>query len=238
MALKPVYDTRDAVPVALREHYVERDGKHVLQHDGEHPDLAKVNEFRNNNVALTRELTELRPLKAKVEGLDIDAAKAALANAGRFATLEQELNAEKTAHAATRAQMTAATEKASEDRVRNGLRAKALDAGALPKAVEMLIDKGISKFTIDGDSIKAKDGMFSADRPGEPLTVEEWLTGAAKEFSFFFAPSSGSGATGSGRGTGGTGSGDSRGILRNPTAADLGRYGKEISQGKLKVVYE
>ena len=55
MALKSVYETVDAVPEALREHYAEKDGKFHLAADGM---VAKerLDEFRERNITTSKEL--------------------------------------------------------------------------------------------------------------------------------------------------------------------------------------
>jgi len=223
MDLDYVVDSLDKVPAALRECYTEKDGRFHLNTKGEHP---KVKEFRDTNILQKRELDELRPLKTKFEGIDPDTARASVTAAARLPAVEQELATEKAARVA-------AEIKSSESRVRDVLRVKGLAAGALPNALDMLLDKGVAKFTMEGDSIKARPNEFSPNRPGEPLTVEDWLTSAAHEFSFLFAPSRGGGAHGGGR----VGTTSNVQELLDPTPQQLGANAKLIKEGKVKVRY-
>ncbi len=232
MALKFVLDTLDGVPSADAKHYAKgEDGKYRLAVDG-HPDTAKVSEFRSSNVEL---LKERDALKTRYADIDPDAVKAdrlklsELANAGgRVAQLEGELTRE-------RAARTNAEQQADRSRVRDVLRVKATAAGVLPAAVDILLDKADPVFTMDGDVVKAKPNIFSPTRPGEPLTPDEWLTGATKQFSFLFGRSTGSGADPKPGG----GSSDGRTVLRNPTPQQLGdpENSKLIAQGKIRVEY-
>src|SRR5205809_8079866 len=105
MALKFAIDKLDDVAEPFREHYVKDGDKSYLATQGDHP---KVVQFRENNIKLTKEVEELRPLKTKFEGIDpaavaADRAKLAeLAEAkpdARIAELETQLAAEKTARA-------------------------------------------------------------------------------------------------------------------------------------------
>jgi hypothetical protein len=146
----------------------------------------------------------------------------------RVAQLEGELTQE-------RAARTEAEQKADKSRVRDAVRGSALAAGALPAALEILLDRAVSTFTIDGDSVRAKSGTFSPTRPGEPLTVEEWLVGEMKTSAFLFKPSGGGGA-GEHR-PGGGGSGDGKTVLKNPTAQQLGEHAAAIRQGTVRVEY-
>ena len=51
MALKFKYETKEEIPAEHAIHYVERDGAWVLDAEGV-VDKAKLDEFRNNNIAL------------------------------------------------------------------------------------------------------------------------------------------------------------------------------------------
>lgn len=45
----------------------------------------------------------------------------------------------------------------------------------------------------DRKFVQAKPNTFSKKRPGELLTVDEWLAETAREFPFLFMPSNGRG---------------------------------------------
>ena len=228
MAVKCVIDKLEDVAAPLREHYVKDGDRFFLTTQGEHP---KVAEFRSSNIEL---LKERDALKTRYADIDPDAVKAdrlklsALENAGgRVAALEAELATEKTAR-------TQAEQKADKSRVRDVLRVKATAAGVLPAAVDILLDKADPVFTMDGDVVKAKAGVFSPTRPGEALTADEWMVNATKDFAFLFGRSSGGGAPPAGSGGGGSASGRE---LLNPTPQQLGEFAADIAAGKMRVVY-
>ncbi|MGC4083399.1 MAG: hypothetical protein QM736_15140 [Vicinamibacterales bacterium] len=229
MALKFVLDTLDDVPPTDAQHYTKAsDGKFRLALDGDHPDTARVGEFRDKNIALMKDL-------AKFEGIDPVAAKAALARAQsnpelRVTELEAELARERTAR-------TDAEQKATTGRVRDALRAKALAAGVLPGALDIFLDRAQGSFTMDGDSLKAQPNVFSPGKPGEPLTPDEFIATAIVEVPFLFGRSSGGGAPASRPRAEGSGGGG-RDLL-NPTPAQLGdpQTAKDIRDGKIRVVY-
>lgn len=212
----------------------------------------KVREFRDNNIALTKEVSDLREANATLtteverlravaktfEGIDPAAAAASAARiaaledaaqvtAPKLAALEADLAAERTAHSATRS-----------DLGRAALRAKvgalATAAGANPKALEMLLDRAEPVFTLDGGNVVARPDHYSPNRPGERLTVEEWLTQAQVDFHFLFLPSSGANASPS-RGRSGATTTSTGRVLVNPTPEDLGRYGDAIRRGEIRI---
>src|SRR5512137_2870875 len=59
MPLKYKFKSKEEVPAELLCHYAERDGGWVLDVEGA-VDRTKVEEFRNNNVALMRQVEELK----------------------------------------------------------------------------------------------------------------------------------------------------------------------------------
>ncbi len=67
MALKYKVKSKDEVPV-LQSHYVERDGAFFLDAEGV-AEKSKLDEFRTNNVAL---LKQVEDLKKKYDGIDPD----------------------------------------------------------------------------------------------------------------------------------------------------------------------
>src|SRR5689334_10642220 len=66
MALKFRYRTKEEVPAEQSSLYFERDGAWVLDAEGA-VEKSKLDEFRTNNVALQKQLTELQ---RQFEGVD------------------------------------------------------------------------------------------------------------------------------------------------------------------------
>lgn len=246
--LKYVIDELVQVPGPLREYYAKSGvtGKFTLTADG-HPDTAKLSEFRNKNIELLKELDELRPLKAKYEGIDSDAAKAALANAAdltaklaafegvdtaeyhllkarpdvmaRVAELETELTTEKAAHSATQFKNTITTE--------------FLRVGGRESAVDFMVTEAAKVFAADGTTKE-----FSTANPGVPLTVGEWIQQRLAVADFAFKPSKGGGAGPTQHGANHSlGTHLRQNELRDPTPQQLGTHASDIAKGKLKVVY-
>jgi hypothetical protein len=228
MALKYQLDTLDALSATDAKHYTKTDdGKFRLVIEGEPAESAKLAEFRDKNIALIKDL-------ARFDGIDPEAVKtdraklAEIENAKpneRITELEGQLAAEKTARAE-------AEQKAATNRVRDTIETKALAIGARRNALDILSGKGEAQFTVVNGVVQAKPNTFSKTRPGELLTLDEWLGDATREFPFLFEPSSGSGAhpLPSGGGTGGVPE------LRDPTPEQLGRHADDILAGRIKVV--
>jgi hypothetical protein len=234
MSLRYVEDNLEDVPRALHHDY-ERgtDGKYHLALADKHPDSVKVREMRDNNITLLKELEELRPLKAKYEGVDPDAARAALAKAAdveqmreKLAALESrpdptkleaELVAERDAHAATK--------------FRNQITTACLTAGVRDSAIDYVITSAEKIFAVDGTTTEP-----SKQNPGTNLTISEWLQSLSQSSDFLFKPSRGGGA-GPRSETHRLGAIRAQNELVNPTAQELGKHASEIASGKLKVVY-
>jgi hypothetical protein len=156
--------------------------------------------------------------KGVTDPADIDTRVTAALEAA-LAPVRQELASEKQARATAQG-------RADEALLRQSIGEKALKAGLQPGALDFLIAKAHDDFHVVDNAVKAKDNKFSADKPGQPLGVDEWLAGKMKEFGFAFAASQGGGAGGGS----GNGAGARPGAkqLVNPTPQELGRL-KHVS---------
>ena len=235
MPLKPVIDRLEDIALPLREHYVKaEDGKFRLALDGEHPDTAKVREFRDSN---TRLMAEVEPLKAKVkqfEGIDPAAIAADKAKAAELDATKAQLAARDAELATEKAARADAQKKADRGLLRDALRTKLLSVGVLPAALDIALDKAEPVFEVKDDAVVARPDHFSKAKPGEPLTPDEWILGAIKEFPFLWKQSSGGGASPTSSLFGGT---SGQNVLKDPTPQQLGQHAADIKSGKLKVEY-
>lgn len=90
----------------------------------------------------------------------------------------------------------AAQRQAQEAHLRETVGKELTKAGAEPEAMDFLIDRARSVFTIEDGEVVAKNGNFSP-QTGDPVTVPEWVSSTAlKEYGFAFKPSKGGGASG------------------------------------------
>ena len=221
--------------------------------------VIKVAEFRDNNVKLKADLeaheTALKKLDA-YKDLDPDAARAALTKVAElqkkgvskasdvddavksalqsFKTseldpLRQLLTDEKTARQA-------ADLKVSQAALKNEVLTQFKAAGGQDAAIDFVVSRASEIFEITGDQLAAKQGIYSTDNPGEPLSLGEWMTKQTREIGFAFGSSNGGGAHNTDGNTGGIPAGVKE--LRNPTAHQLGEYAKEIRSGKMMIVNE
>ena len=245
-------DEHASLPDAVKEHYKAEGDAFVLDADGtvSKADLdaanAKVIEFRNNNQALNTKALELDALKEKFKDLD----------PAEYARVKGELEALKTKGITkpddittkVQAAVTAAVKPLSDkladaerqrqesdtalqqSQLRSALTTAALGGKAIKGAVYTIVDKAMDVFESDGHGgVKAREGHFSVDKPAEPITISEWLTGQAKgDLSFAFETSKGGGA---GEGGGGTPPNTATPVLtRDP--AELGKHMEDLASGK------
>lgn len=261
-ALAPVVDKIEDVPEPARQFYVAKEGKFHVDLTAapagfvSAAELAiangKVIEFRDNNVLLTKKVGELEPIAKKFEGIDADAAKNAIAaqdalkkaGIGKPDDVTALINsAVQNAVKPLTDQITTITTAATEDKKRadalmlsGQLGSKFSKAGGVPEAHDYIVSRAQGVFVVEGGAIKAAPNQFSADRPGEPLTMDEWMTRMTKEAAFAFKPSGGGGANPQ---TPGAAGGRPAGqlVLTNPTPQQLGEHGKAIREGKMRVEY-
>lgn len=193
-------------------------------------DDPKLTEFREKNIALLKEIDDL---KAKYQGIDPAAVVADRARLTEFekdkpheraTALAAELATEKAAHADTR-------QRADGALIENKIADAFSRAGGRPQARTFIVAQAAGMFTVEKGELRGT--KHSPARPGEPMTLDEWITLQTRENAFAFLSSSGSGADPKPSGIPFTGK-----VLRNPTPQDLGRYASELARGDMKVVYE
>jgi hypothetical protein len=261
--LPPVVESLDKVAEPLRQFYEQKDGKYQVILDAAPPgfvsaadhavQLGKVVEFRDNNVKLMKEVEELRPIKVKVEGLDIDAAKKALTEVEELkkkgVTKPDDISALVTSAvtaavkpleekiASSDALLAAERKRADDQTLRSTVGEKFNKVGGIASALDFIVSKATDAFEVRDGRVVAKANKFSSVKPGDPLDVDEWLGVQMKETDFAFKPSTGGGSEGSRGSGGGSGLKPGQTELRDPTPAQLGEFSKDILAGKMKVVY-
>ncbi|HPV11357.1 MAG TPA: hypothetical protein PKW83_11885 [Verrucomicrobiota bacterium] len=216
MPLKLKYGSIKEIPAEDVRLYVERDGAWHLDVDGKE-DKAKLAEFRDNNIELRRQLSELQ---ARFEGIDPEAVrklaeeKARLEEeqklkAGEFqSVLDARLKAERTesekrlgAVTKERDGLNARLANIQIDQgivaaaTKRGLRATAIpDITARARTVFRLVEGAPRAFEADGQTVRVgKDGA-------SPMNLEEWIETQVSEAPHLFESNAGSGAAGNGSG--------------------------------------
>lgn len=221
MALPATVKTLEDVPEGAREHYTPgtgaQAGSFVLGMEGAHPLLTptvdvteaigKVKEFRENNVALMAENDVLKKTAEAFNGIDVNAARAALAKVdelGKKGVKDTKDLDERIAAAmkeattplveqlkASDARLAAADAKVKKAAFDTSIAAPFLEAGGKASAKDFIIGRAEGVFEIVDDTIVAKTGQYSPNRAGEPITVAEWLEAQTKEVDFAFGSSVG-----------------------------------------------
>jgi hypothetical protein len=265
--MKSVIDSLDSVSEPLREHYELRSGKYHLKLDDQPSgyvkaeDLLKANdkivEFRDNNIKYLKELDELRPLKTKFDGLDPEEAREAVKKVKELGKkgvkdaedldarlkamvdeavkpLKEQLGDSEKARAAER-------QRANDFLLHSKISEAFTKIGGKPNAADFVVGLAKDIFEVGENGVAAKTGKFSKEKPGDPISIEEWLTKNVQiEHDYVFQPSNGGGALnvnkGGGNGTTRTAPKAGQTIIKDPTPQQLGEYSKDVVDGK--VVFE
>jgi hypothetical protein len=219
MALKIKHETKAEIPAELQPLYVERDGVWLLDVEGGFTDKAKLDEFRNANIALRKELEDLT---ARFEGIDptevrkLAEDKARLEEAQalkagefekvletRLKTVKADADKQVSALASERDALNARLATIQIDQAvvteatKRGLRPTALpDITARARNTFRLVNGVPQAFESDGQTPRAgRDGVT-------PLSLAEWLDTQVSDAPHLFASSAGGGATGDASGGG------------------------------------
>lgn len=267
--MKAVLDTLDGLTDEVKAEYEPKGGKFHLKIDDvpqgfgyvKAEDLlsanTKVVEFRDKNIALMKENEELRPLKTKFEGIDPVEARAALDKMKTLgkegirdaddlaAKIKNEAEAlikplrDQLAMAAAETQ--AERRRADESLLHSKIAEQFNKIGGKANATDYIVNLAKDNFEVKDGKVIAKAGKFSTAKPGDPLSVEEWLTSdVSKNHDYVLEPSKGGGTPPKTPASGPVPSklrADQK-ILKNPTPQELGQYSSEITAGKIKVEYD
>ncbi len=226
MPLKFKYQKREEIPAELLAHYAERDGAWQLDADGV-ADKSKLDEFRQTNVTLLKQLEEQRK---KFEGIDPDEVRKLGEEKQRLELLAQGHKPDeidrivgdrvKNLKGEWDKQLTAVT--SERDTLNSRLMAIQIDQGVIASAskrglrataipditsrarnVFKLVNGVPTAFESDGQTVRVgKDGVAA-------LTLEEWVNTQAAEAPHLFESNAGGGAAGNPGGVG-------NGSVKNP----------------------
>lgn len=203
MPLKKSYATAAEIPEALKANYVEKDGVWLIDIEGGIADPAKLREFRETNIRLEREKTELQ---GQVDQLQ----EQVLKPAGKVSEQVETLKAEHAkALAIAQGNATKAEAELTKLRIETAVATEAVKRGVRPEAMPDFLRRGREELkTVDGKTIAiGPDGGTRYNESGEPMTIGEWIASTEKSAPYFFVPNRGTGGQGSGNGAqGGSGS--------------------------------
>lgn len=259
--MKLVIANIEEVAEQFRSEYEARDGKFFLKMEGDNPALtaltaanAKIVEFRDKNISLLKEVDALRPLATKFDGIDPDEARAAVTKVRELgkkgikdaddfearvaATVENIVKPLREQITQSANETAAERRRADEFLLHSRIAETFTKAGGKAKAVDFVVDLAKQAFEVKDSTVAAKVGKFSVDKPGETLTIDEWVTSILpKEHDFVFEPSKGGGAPPV-KEKGPSSPKPGQTLLKNPTPQQLGEYATDIAAGKVKIVYE
>jgi len=201
----------------LQSEYVEKDGGYVLTVEGFVPATEfngmkqKVEEFRDRNRALNREVEDLKPKAARADAfgdLDPDETKTIVAKIKEKGGKGKENDIDEIVQRAVAAAVKPLSEKltateqkaidaerrAADEAFNSQIGAVARKKGARDGSLGYLVTKARDKFEYKNGAIVAKEGVYSPDDPTKPLDPDEFFTQVARTEAPLFEPSEGAGA--------------------------------------------
>lgn len=212
MKLKFKLDTLEGLDATIAALYEQAaDGAYYLSVDGA-VDKAKLDEFRNNNVKLLKDLEKFKDVDpAKYQELLALAKKQQekqLIDAGEIdKVVEQRVGEMKSTY---ENQLKTLTEQNSVAQrqlesllIDNAVRDAAVKSGVQPTAVDDVLLRAKATFKIkDGNAVPvdAQGNVVYGKDGTSPMSVVDWTTGLKKQAPHLFQGSQGGGAQGSGKG--------------------------------------
>lgn len=223
MALKQSYDNQTEIPQGLQEHYVDRDGRWILQTDPQIEDVSGLKSALDKERGLRRDAektmtdmkvqfegvdpAEYRKLQERVKGLDD---VEVYDRQGIEALVTKRTESMKTEHerqigskdreiAQLRTQASDADKRWRQDRIRTALLDAVTKHGVYEKAVDDAVARGLGIFSDldDQGQVVAKKGedlVYGKDGIN-PLRPDEWISTlkTSGQAPHLWPPSSGSG---------------------------------------------
>lgn len=210
--MKPKYSYTNAadIPPALKDFYTEKDGKWTIDIEGA-ASVDRVAEFRDRNILLTKEITDL---KATWEGFTKDEVAALIAKKdeiegakvksdGEFQVkLKERTDAMKADYEKRLGDLQKLKDRQdaqlSEVIIDKHLIEEATKLGLRPEAAMDLINRGRQVFKLkDGKPVAYNaEGAEIYDTDATPLAPSNWIKGIAKSAPFLFVESAGGGSAG------------------------------------------
>ncbi len=220
MPLKAVLTKEEhgALPEAMRQYYVEKDGKFMLDAEG----VEDVTGLKSALAAVREEAKQakkqLQETIDKFKDIDPEKAKAAqqklveledkqLLDAGKVEELlkvrtermkadyENQISAFNKTIADLKKELKTVSLSMAEVLIDNSIRAAAIRAGVLENAVEDVVLRGQKTWTLKDKTPTAMKGdqvIYGKD-PNKPISIDEWVSGLQQEAPHLFKPSAGAG---------------------------------------------
>jgi len=220
MALKAVVENQSEIPEGVESFYEEQDGKFVLKVEGL-TEKSKLDEFRNSNIELKKQVDEVQETLEKFKGIDPSIAREALEvkkqmenkelmEKGQFEELleksrvEYEGKIEALQKHSTEQESSAKKYKDELEtyRITSAVQSAVNEAGTpQSSAVADILARAKNSWSID-----EKGNLFCVDEQGKArysengstyMSPQEWSKELIANAPHLFVPSNGSGANGS-----------------------------------------
>lgn len=244
MSLKARIKALSEVPEALQSFYTQQGDEFVLGVEGM-VSKDKLDEFRDNNIALKKQMDEL---SAKFGDIDpekyrelseraqkerdkklIDAGKVDELVAERVNAMKADFDKQAKQYADKESTLTAQLESLVID---NAIREAAAKSGVRPTAIDDVLLRGRTLYKLrDGKAVPLDGDKPIFGKSGDPMPIEEWVGTLTEKAPHLFEASQGSGAPRNGSATP-VGAGK---ISRTDTAGFLANLDK-IASGQMQVV--
>lgn len=211
MALKYIVDTLDGLDASVASLYEQADGKFRLNVEGVAP-REKLDEFRNKNIDLMRQLDTFKGVDLtkyqNLLGLEKKLTDKELIDAGKVdEVVQSRIASMKTEHEQIvnqlNTQLSDSNKQLESLLIDSAVRMQALNQKVIPSAIDDVMLRARMSFKIvEGKAVPHADGKPVYGKDGvNPMSVEEWISGLAKNAPHLFEGSQGGGARGSqGRG--------------------------------------
>ena len=224
MALKQVLENQSDIPSGLQEHYIEKDGKWVLQTDPQFEDVTALKSVLNQERTVRRDVEKtLTEMKIKFEGVDADEHRklqervkglddaeiydkqgieslVARRTESMKAEQERQVQSKDREIAQLRSQAMEADRRWRQDRIKTALLEAVNKNGVYEKAVDDAVMRGLAVFTdLDGEgqviAKRGEDVVYGKDGINA-LRPEEWISTlkASGQAPHLWPASSGGGA--------------------------------------------
>lgn len=192
----------EAVPEGLENYYQKDDtsGKFRLKVEGVVPEAEhrsikdKVNSFRNDNVALKRQLEELVDFESVVTGTDGKVTKDGVKNTietlvqNRVAQMKHTLE---TQIAEKDEALRKTSTKLEDVLIADVIKSAALTHAVIPGGIEDVMYRARKQFKIDNGNVVSVNA--AGDANGNPLTIDSFVAGLKQTAPHLFAKSEGTG---------------------------------------------
>lgn len=218
MALKAILDSLDGLSDDIKKLYTQKDGKYHLEVDGMVPS-AKLDEFRDNNRKLNKQLEEVQSSIKAFEGVDPEKHKHLLELEKKIKNQQllesgkiDELIESRLAPILENSKKTEAQLKEQNRALQKQLEVKHIDEeltklatakGLRPSAIPDMLGRLRQLFTLKDGKVVALDGQGATrlTEKGEPFTMEHSIDGLTKDAAHLFQSSNGGGSSGNNGGS-------------------------------------